>query len=150
MTSAEMVERLSRTMRAQDNDLVDADYTDAIGDAEKELGWAFPQTSDFRVYWLRERATRHILHFLCIGSARKFRAEGYHLHQRYKHYAGLVEKADKEFEKAVNDNPQEFAGVDAYKLFGQKIDAGFRTNELGEDTTYESDNVVQISPTENG
>ena len=136
MTKIELRERLVRTMRAQDSDLEGLDYEDAIADAESELGWSLPQTAAFRVYWLRERATRHLLHFLCIGSARKFRAEGYHLHQRYKHYTSLVESMDKLLDKAIADNPHEFAGVD--------------TNKLGEDTTYQSDNVVIITPTETG
>lgn len=150
MTQDELDIRLRRTMRAQVDDLEDLDYTDAIDDAELELGWSLPQTDSFRIDWLRKRATRNLIHFLSIGSARKFRAEGYHLHQKYKHYSSLVVSMDKEFEKAIEDNPHQFAGVDAYKLFGQKIDAGFRTNELGEDITYDSDNIVQITPTENG
>ena len=148
MTQSELKTRLERHFREQVNDLVDDDYTDAIDDAEVELGWSLPQTDTFRLYWLRLRSTRHLLFFLQSGSARKFRFEGAHLHHRFKHYTTMIEQMDKEFLDSIEENPHLFEGVDAFKMFGSKIDAGFKSNELGEDTTYSDDNEVIVEPNE--
>ena len=150
MTQNELITRLRRSMRAQVNDLEDDDYTDAIDDAEQELGWTLPQTSAFRLKWLRLRSIRHLLYFLQSGSARKFRFEGAHLHHRFKHYSDMLKTMDEQFETAVEEESHLFEGVDAYKLFGTKIDAGFSSNKAGEDTTYDADNSVIFEPTENG
>ena len=147
MTKEELVVRLQRGMRSQANDLDYEDYIDSIEDAEQDLGWSFPQTEGFRLKWLRLRSIRHLLYFLQTGAARKFRFEGAHLHQRFAHYSKLVEQMDKEFAVAVEENSHLFAGVDAHKMFGYKIDAGFSSNELGQDTTYYNDNEVIIEPT---
>ena len=150
MTRNEMMLRLLRAMRTQVNDLVDDDYEDALADAEQELGWTLPQTDAFKLKWLRTRAVRHLLFFLQTGSARKFRFEGAHLHHRFKHYSAMIETMDKEYETAVEENPHLFEDVAAYKLFGSRVDAGFSSNELGEDTTYDDDNAVIVEPTANG
>ncbi len=146
MTKNELVVRLQRSFRAQTNDLVSDDFLDAISDAESDLGWTLPQTDSFKLKWLRLRSTRHLLFFLQSGSARKFRFEGAHLHHRFKHYTTMIETMDKEFEKEYDEKPHLFEGVDAYVMFGSKIDAGFSSNELGEDTTYTDDNEVIVEP----
>ena len=61
----------------------------------------------------------------------------------------MIDDMDKVYVEAVEESPHLFEGVDAYKMFGSKIDAGFSSNELGEDTTYEDDNAVIVTPTEN-
>jgi hypothetical protein len=53
---------------------------------------------------------------------------------------------DNEFAQAVEANAHEFAGVDAFQLFGQKIDAGFSYDITGKETTYSTDNKVILSP----
>ena len=150
MTQSELITRLRRSMRAQVNDLEDDDYTDAVDDAEQELGWTLPQTDGFRLKWLRLRSIRHLFYFLQTGSARKFRFEGAHLHHRFKHYNSMIDTMDKEFVTAYEEDSHLFEGVDAYKLFGTKIDAGFSSNKAGEDTTYDTSNQVIFEPTENG
>ena len=149
MTQNELIVRLQRAMRVQVNDLEADDYVDAIDDAEQELGWTLPQTDSFKLKWIRTRAVRHLLYLLQTGAARKFRFEGAHLHHRFKHYSTMIDIMDKEFATAVEEQAHLFEGVDAYKLFGSKIDAGFSSNELGEDTTYDTDNVVIVTPNEN-
>lgn len=146
MTSAELLTRLQTDFSAQSGEIVVANYSDSIADAERETGWALPQTANFRVDWLIKRSTRHLLYKLAIQSARKFRAEGYHLDQRFTHYTKLLDGMDKEFQQAIEENPAEFADVDTYKMFGYKIDAGFSTNDYGQDTTYTDNNEVVVTP----
>ncbi len=55
---------------------------------------------------------------------------------------------DQDFETAVQDNPAEFAGVDLFKMFGSKVDAGFSYDDYGRDTTYSDDNQVVFAPKE--
>ena len=150
MTQSELIVFLQRRMRQQVNDLVADDYTDAIDEAEQELGWTLPQTDGFKLRWLKSRSVRHLLYFLQTGSARKFRFEGAHLHHRFKHYSDMLETIDKEFAKAYEEDSHLFEGVDAYRLFGTKVDAGFSSNKAGEDTTYDTSNQVIFEPTENG
>jgi hypothetical protein len=105
-----------------------------------------------RIELLRKRATRHILYVLVLGAARKFRAEGFHLDQRFKHYSQLVKDLDAEYEKFIDDHPEEFTlssvSDEATKLFGSLIDAGFSSDNLGRDTTYTDDNEVIVTPNE--
>lgn len=149
MTQNDLIVRLQRSFRAQVNDLEHDDYYDAIEDAEQDLGWTLPQTDGFKLKWLTKRSIRHLLFLLQTGSARKFRFEGAHLHHRFKHYSTMIESMDKEYEKAVEENPHLFEDVDAFRMFGYKADAGFSSNELGEDTTYYDDNEIIIEPNSN-
>jgi len=56
---------------------------------------------------------------------------------------------DEAFEKVMEEEPHEFAGVSAYELFGTKIDAGFQSQpQTGVDTTYSDDNEIIITPNE--
>lgn len=147
MTEAELIARLERVFRAQVKDITDPDdYEDAISDAEEELGWELPQTGTFRERWLRERSIRHMMKILVISSARKFRYDVAHLHQRYEHYKALIKTADEEFETAVEDNPQEFENVSSTQMFGFNIGAGFQYSDIGEDTTYDVNAEVPIGP----
>jgi len=146
MTEAELIARLERDFADQSGEVVAANYTDSIADAERETGWVLPQTSDFKVTWLINRSSRHLLYKLAIAAARKFRAEGYHLDQRFAQYFKMLNGMDDDFVEAVDNNPAEFAGVDAYKMFGHRIDAGFSYDPYGQDTTYTDDNVVIVHP----
>ena len=126
------------------------EYNEAISQAERDTGWTLPVTSSFQQKWMIERAKRHLFSFLLAESAHKFKFEGINLHNRYTHYKGLVKQADIDFEKAIEENAHEFAGVPANRLFGTKIDAGFSYEpQTGRDTTYGEDNQVIFEPNEN-
>jgi len=147
MTEAELIVVVKRFMKAQQSELTDDDYADAVDRAEAET-WALPQTSAFRIDWLKKRTIRHLYDFLSTQSARKFRAGKFYLDQRFDHYEKLIKRYDKEFQEALDAHINEFANVNAYEMFGTKIDAGFSYNTFGEDTTYTSTNEVINTPNE--
>ncbi len=125
------------------------DYDNAIDNAERET-WTLPQTSDFRILWLKRRSKRHLYDFLLSEASEKFKVKDKFLNQKFDHYLKLVEREDKEFEKAQEDNTEEFADVSSFNLFGTKIDAGFQyQDQTGIDTTYSDGNEVLSAPNSN-
>ena len=152
MTKSELLDLLYYEMSGLSVDLNQEDYFNGISAAERETGYALPQTTNFRVELLRKRATRHILYTLVLGASRKFRAEGFHLDQRFKHYHQLIKDLDAEYKQTIEDHPEEFTltsvSDEAIALFGSLIDAGFSSDGLGRDTTYTNDNEVIISPSD--
>lgn len=137
-------------MKGLSSSLVDADYSNAIDQAERDTGWSMPQTAAFNLKWMIERSKRHLFFFLLSESASKFRFKEIHLQQRFEHYRELIDKMDKDFEKAQDEYAFEFAGVSAYQQMGTKIDAGFAYQpQTGRDYTFDDDNIVLIHPNEN-
>jgi len=126
------------------------DYENAIADAQRETGWILPVTTDFRIFWFKNRAKRHLFFYLLSASAYKFKFENINLQQRFSQLKELVKMMDEEFIAIQDSNPTEFASVDSFRLFGSKIDAGFlNESQTGIDLTYDDDyNVVQIKPDE--
>jgi hypothetical protein len=55
---------------------------------------------------------------------------------------------DSQFLSIQESRPEEFAGVDSYKLFGTKVDAGFKYDSMGRDLTYTNENVIEFDPLE--
>lgn len=148
MEQAELAAWLPTKVKSLASYLEAADYTTAIDQAEEELGWTLPQTNTERIYWLRERSLRHLFFSLMSESAHKFKFEQVNLNQRFEHYRSLIRDLDKQFKEAKEENPSLFAGVSATQLFGSKIDAGFSSDFLGRDTSYDSDQIVIITPNE--
>lgn len=122
------------------------DYENACAAAARETEWAFPVSTDFRIHWQMERAKRYLFFYLATQTAEKFKIKQVSLNQKFDHYFKLIDRMDKVFKEIVEDRPDEFASVDAYKLFGSKIDAGFAVDPLGRDITYKSDQRVIVKP----
>ena len=150
MTKDEMVVRLQQEVKGLTSSLADVDYDNAIDAAQRDTGWALPQTVDFNIKWLIERSKRHLFFFLLSESASKFRFKAIHLQHKFEHYRLLIADMDKRFTAAQEEFAFEFAGVSSYELAGTKIDAGFSYDPLtGRDTTYDAENQVMIHPNEN-
>ena len=145
MTSAELIVILKEEVKSLSDYLVDADYTNAVNDAYRETGWSSPLASDFQVWWAKERAKRHLFFYLMTESAHKFKFEQINTQQRFEHYKSIIEVMDKLFKEAKEDYASEFGGVDSYKTFPTKIDAGFSYDDFGRDTTYTEENQVKSS-----
>jgi hypothetical protein len=129
------------------SDLITADgYEFVCFVAEQELGWLYPVTDPTRQYWLIKRATRHALNVLRIASANKFKYKLANLQQRFEHFDKLITDMDVEYGTAMNTNVALFAGVDSYRMFGTKIDAGFSYGVDGSDVTYDVDRYVNFAP----
>ena len=112
----------------------------------QELGWSYPLTTSIKLFWVIKRATRHALNVLRIASANKFKFKQVNLQNRFEHFQKLIEEMDKEFEEALTTNTALFAGVDSFRMFGTKVDAGFAYTITGKDITYREDRLVNFSP----
>jgi len=148
MTKTELSIILQQRLRQISDYIVPEDVTEAIEDAERETGWSLPVSGSFKEFWMINRSKRHIYEILRTGNANKFKVEGINLQHRFDHFHKLIQEMDEKFEAAVKDNPAEFAGVDTFKMFGTKVDAGFAYDEHGKDVTYGTDNVVVFTPKE--
>jgi hypothetical protein len=116
--------------------------------AVSETGWTFPLSTDFRDYWMKQRTKRHIFFMLCGESAYKFKFKQINLQNRFEHFRSLIRIMDLEWESAKKENAAEFAGVSATHLFGTQIEPGFQYDDVGQDTTYDDENLVIISPSD--
>jgi len=118
------------------------DYENAVDDASRETEWSFPVSTDFKIHWMKERAKRYLFFYLATQTAQKFKVKTISLNLKFDHYFKLIKYVDELFKEIVEERPDEFANVDAYKLFGSKIDAGFAYDPLGKDITYDADQEV--------
>lgn len=125
------------------------DYENAVSDALRETGWTLPTTVAFRIHWIKMRAKRHLFFYLATESARKFKVKQFSLDQRFKHYMLLVKSMDDEFTAAQEEHPEEFTSADVSALFGTKVDAGFAYDQFGNDITYDVEQEVIITPSDN-
>jgi len=148
MTKDQLVRKLDQKVKGLSKYLDKIDYENALQDAERETGWAIPITDDFKLYWIQNRAIRHLYSYLLSESAHKFKYEQINLQQRYEHYRQLVKDSDLAFTEIQESRPEMFAGVEAFKMFTTKIDAGFHYDSIGNDTTYDNSNEVVFTPTE--
>ena len=149
MTKAELTTIIKQELKGLSSEFVVEDYTNAINAAERDTGWSAPYSADFKEKWMIQRTRRHLFSYLQTETAADFKYEQINLQQPFAHYTKLIEKMDEAFEKVMEEEPHEFAGVEAYELFGTKIDAGFaREAQTGRDITYDEDQSVIITPNE--
>lgn len=149
MTQQDMVQLLAEEVKGLDSYLDPIDYNNACVKASQETGFAFPISTDFKKFWVKERALRHIFFFLASESAHKFKFKQINLQHRFDHYWKLIQRMDGDWEKIQEERPDQFANVDTFKLFGTKVDAGFQYEpQTGRDFTYDEDNIVIFKPDE--
>jgi hypothetical protein len=146
MTADELKEILELELKSLSTKVDTNDYDNAVANAQRDCGWTCPVTVDFQIQWLKERAKRWIFFFLWSETAHKFKFEQINLQNRFEHYERLIKYMDQLFESAKEENIAEFAGAQPYEMFGTKIEAGFQYDYVGNDTTYEQTNLVNITP----
>ena len=149
MTKKEMASLIEEEVKGLTTYLDSPDFDNACDDAERETGFSFPNSSDFQIRWLKDRAKRHLFFYLLTESAHKFKYEQINLQHRFDHYRQIVRDMDYRYDKALEDFYLEFSGASSVNVFGTKIDAGFQYTNTGRDTTYDDDNVTILTPTEN-
>jgi len=138
-----LIELLQQEVKSLTRYLAMEDYENSVADAIRETGWRPPFSTDFRAYWIKQRAKRHIFFYLMSESAHKFKFEQINLQHRFEHYYKLIQTMDTAFMEAKEEFPDEFVDADNISaMFGSKIDAGFSYSPAGEDTTYFDDNFV--------
>ena len=149
MTEAEFIALLKGEVKGLTAYLADADYINAIGDVVRETGWVVTTEDTFQIFWFKQRAKRHLFFYLQSESAHKFKYKQINLQNRFSHYDKLVVKMDKDWAAIQEARPEKFANVSALKLFGTKIDAGFRyVPQTGEDDSYSQDSLIKFGPKE--
>lgn len=147
MTKAELTTVIQEELKGLSSEFVTDDYTNAINAAERDTGWASPYASDFKETWMLQRTKRHLFSYLQTETAGDFKYKQINLQMPFEHYSKLVKEMDEAFEKVMEEEPHEFAGVSAYELFGTKVDAGFATEpQTGRDKTYNEDQRIIITP----
>ena len=147
MTKDELITKLQEESKDLSSYLSSDDYSNAADRASYDTGWAYPVSTSFRITWQLQRSFRWLYFYLLNNYATKFKFEQINLQQRWEHFRQMIKDIDEQFEKAVQENPAEFADVDTYKMFGTKIDAGFAyENGTGRDITYDEDQEVIVKP----
>lgn len=144
----DITERVEIQLGSSSTLLTNVGYEAASQEALNELGWSLPITDTYQEVWAVKRAKRHALFILFVESANRFQYKQIKLNHRFDHYERLIKMMDQEFEKEQNDNWTAFTGVAVNHLFGTKIDAGFKYDYLGRDTTYNFNNYVNFTPNE--
>lgn len=146
MTKQELILKLEKEVKGLHQYLVKEDYENAADDAINEFELSFPVSEQLLVYWVKRRAKRHLFFYLLTESAHKFKFEQINLQHRFDHYSKIVELEDKSFSEFMEERPDLFAGVDSFKMFGTKVDAGFAYDSIGRDITYDKDQLVEFTP----
>jgi hypothetical protein len=140
MDKSALTTLITQEVKGLSVNLAAEDYSNAIDDALRETAWSLPVTVDFKIYWLKQRAKRHLFFYLMSESAHKFKVKQLALNQRFDHYKELIVQMDKDFLAIIDSQPEMFTellagGVDTYKLFGQVAGPGFEYDEMGNDIT---------------
>lgn len=150
MSRQDLILKLTKEVKGLTVYLATADYENAADDAINEFETSYPVSGQLIEYWVKKRAKRHIFFYLLTESAHKFKFEQINLQHRFDHYSKLIKLEDEQFQAFMEERPDLFAGVDSYKLFGTKIDAGFAYTSEGVDKTYDNDQLVEFDPKVSG
>ena len=147
MTKDELASKLKQEVKGLDTYLDTIDYQNACDDASRETGWSYPVSTDFKIFWMKERGKRHLFFYLMSESAHKFKYKQISLQHRFDHYSKIIKMMDVNYEKTIEENPQEFTDSSAVHAFGNQINAGFVYEDgTGRDETYNEDIDVRIKP----
>lgn len=150
LSKDDLMLKLKNEVKNLDTYLVNEDYKNATEDAINEFETSYPVEGQLLEFWVKKRAKRHLFYYLLSESAHKFKFEQINLQHRFDHYYKLIEVEDKLFALFIEERPDLFAGVDAFQIFGTKIDAGFAYTGTGIDITYNEDQLVEFDPKASG
>ncbi len=149
LSKAEVIVLIKREVKSLTSYLDDIHYSSACDDALRETGWAWPVATSFKELWIKERAKRYLFSYLLAESQHKFKIKQINLQHRWEHYRDTIKDMDRDWFFAKDQHPEEFLdGLNKAHLFGTKIDAGFSSDLVGNDTTYTDDNEVIFTPKE--
>jgi len=146
MTKDELIVIVQRELKGLADEFDSDNFSDAADEASRDTGWSFPVSTAFRVLWMKKRTKRHLYEMKRDDTAEDFHAKNYYMNQKFEHYRLMIQDADTEFVNIQESRPEEFADVDAYKIFGTKIDAGFAYDCVGNDKTYRDDQLISFDP----
>lgn len=150
LTKTQLILKIQKEVKGLHQYLVNEDYENAADDAAAEFETEYPVSGSLIEFWIKRRAKRHLFYYLLSESAHKFKFEQINLQHRFDHYSKLVQTEDEQFAVFMEERPDLFAGVESYKMFGTKVDAGFAYDETGRDITYDDDQLVEFDPKVSG
>lgn len=116
---SELIDGITLRLGSNSGNVSDDGYVVGAETAMAELGWDYPLSHPLKVFWAFNRGVRHCIFILQIESAHKYRYKDIFLQNRFTHYSALIEKMDKDFEKAKGENPDMFfsaANADAESI----------------------------------
>jgi hypothetical protein len=152
MTESEAIIVITREIKALSSNFDSDDYADAVDQSERDTGFAFPNTNTFQIDWLLKRTKRALYFSLLTENTESFKFKTINLQDKFKNLKDIVAIMDNEFKEAIETYSDLFPnvgvlrGIDGYKLFGTKIDAGFAYDEQGRDITFDPNQLVQFNP----
>jgi hypothetical protein len=152
VTSGELLERVELEIRSFSDVFTSGELLNFAWTASMETGWTFPiaDSNTFRLYWIKDRIKRHLIHALLFDKAEKFRYKLAFLNQKFEHWLKMLDTMDKAFDKAKNENVTEFINAtNVYEKFGTMAGTGFAYDKYGADITQHPDNKVKLNPNEN-
>ena len=149
MTKQEMIDLVEIEIKSLAANFEYEDYMAAADDAVRDTNFTFPTSVAFQIKWLKERVKRHLFFMLYTERAHKFKVNQISLHQRFDHYGKLIWSLDQKFEKILEEEIYQFAGVNPTQAFAHQIGPGFAYDKnTGEDITYQQSNRVPIKPSD--
>jgi len=149
MTRDEMIVVVKQELRGLASQFEDVDYENACNSSEYDCGWLFPQSTAFKIKWLKERTKRHLLSYLMDASAYKFKYKNINLSERFANLFKRVESMDALFAIAQEENVSEFANADSFSLFPHQLNTGFAYEpQTGRDITYDDNQESMNFPSE--
>jgi hypothetical protein len=122
----ELIDILRLKMGTNSDNVTDDGFGVAVDSALMELGWVLPCTHPKKVLWIINRSLRYTLEILLIESAHKFRYDKIFLQNRFEHYSKLIERMDKDFQTAIDEDSALFSTMTT-------IDSEYIVNAM---TTY--------------
>jgi len=122
MTRIAIITSVEEQMKEASSSLNENDYENAVADVEAETGWSLPTTSALKSYWFKHRLKRHLIFYLMTGSASKFQAKSFSLHQKFDHYRSVLDLMDAQWEKFKEEHPEELSV--SSESFGTVIGTG--------------------------
>ena len=135
MTSDDLKERVAVMLGLLSSQMTDPIYEIAEIITLSELKWALPTDDPFKDIWLLRRCRRHVIDILFTQSAEAIKHKQSSHDQKFDHFNTLIKLWDKEFLDALEENYNQFAGVDASKIFGTYRGANFVYDFVGNDIT---------------
>ena len=146
MTRDDLIAVVKQEVKGLRSRFVEDDWENAATDALRDTTWSLPESNDTKILWIKKRMKRHLFYMLWSESAHKFKFKQYNLQHRFKHYGQLIETMDLEWTTFLNEEMLLLEGGTG--AFGTKVDAGFQYDDVGRETTFTEDNLVQFTPTQ--
>ena len=134
----DLIER-AQLLMGSSVDLIPEDSLEQLAEqAIVDIGVStYPITDPVLCKWAIERMRRHMTYLVMVTQAHSFKVKQLSLQQRFDNYLRLIDKMDKEFAEALENNPSVFPTPVSSNFF-MYWGPGFVYEQLGRDMTYDN------------